>query len=264
MYFSDEMPLKSFIVLTNNYKKTQPITVAPGHFHSITFRTSGKKVITDENGKVMVSEKGSVTYIPKNVGYVSDTPEGGSMYSLHFELEYEDPKAEAFVFTPKILSASIFENAFKSLYESYNISSPRNYDCMAQLYSLLALIKKETEQNSNVVISKRMATAKAVIDKSFADTSLTVEALARESGVSEAYFRHEFKICFGRSPVDYIRNIRIENAKLLLRSGLYSVSETAIESGFDSISYFSSTFKKLCGITPTEYASQMRKNKELS
>lgn len=263
MYFPDEMPIKRFIVLINNYEKTQPITVASGHFHSITFRMSGKKVITDENGKVMASEKGSITYIPKNIGYISDTPEGGTMYSLHFELEHEDPKAEAFVFTPKRLSTSIFENAFRSLCESYNISSPHNYDCMAHLYSLLALIKKETEQTSNIIISKRMSLAKETIDKGFADTTLTVENLTKASGVSEAYFRREFKACFGTSPIDYIRKIRIENAKLLLRSGLYSVSETAIESGFDSISYFSTTFKKLCGITPTEYASKMRKNKEL-
>ena len=254
MYFPAEMPIKNFIALKNNYEKTQPITVASGHFHTITYRISGKKLITDDSGKTFVSKSGSITYLPKNITYTSDTVEGGSMYSLHFELEYEDPQAEAFAFTPKILSTSAFENAFKDLCENYNISSPRNYVCMAQLYSLFAMIKKEVEQSVSKAISKRMSESKDIIDKCFGDSTLSVSSLASNAGVSEAYFRREFKACFGASPIEYIRTIRTEHAKMLLRSGLYSVSETALESGFDSISYFSSTFKKLCGITPTEYA----------
>lgn len=254
MYFPAEMPIKNFIALSNNYEKTQPISVASGHFHSITYRISGKKLITDESGKTFVSKSGSITYLPRNVAYVSDTVEGGSMYCLHFELEYEDPKAEAFAFTPKILSPSAFENTFKELCENYNVSSQRNYSCMAQLYNLLAMIKKEVEQSAGKAIPKRMSDSKDIIDKNFSDSSLSVASLAKKASVSEAYFRREFKACFGTSPIEYIRTIRTEHAKMLLRSGLYSVSETAVESGFESISYFSSTFKKLCGITPTEYA----------
>ena len=254
MYFPDELPIKRFIVLVNNYEKAQPISVASGHFHTITYRISGKKLITDESGKTFISKSGSITYLPKNTAYISDTVEGGSMYSLHFELEYEDPQAEAFAFTPKILSPSAFENAFKDLFKNYNISSPRNYNSMARLYSLFAMIKKETEQSARKVIPKRISESKDIIDRFFSDSTLSVAALAKNAGISEAYFRREFKACFGTSPIEYIRNVRIENAKMLLRSGLYSVSEIATESGFDSISYFSSTFKKLCGITPSEYA----------
>ena len=91
---------------------------------------------------------------------------------------------------------------------------------------------------------------------------ISIAELAFEASVSETYFRREFKLYFGLSPVAYIQKIRIENAKSLLLTGYYQVSEVAVRCGFDSISYFSTTFKKLCGITPTEYASQMRKNKE--
>ena len=254
MYFPAEMPIKNFIALKNNYEKSQPITVAPGHFHTITYRISGKKIITDESEKTFVSKSGSITYLPKNIAYTSDTIEGGTMYSLHFELEYEDPKAEAFTFTPKILPPSAFENAFKDLCENYSISSPRNYICMAQLYNIFAMIKKEAEQSAVRFIPKRMSDSKDIINKNFSDSALSVASLALKAGISEAYFRREFKACFGASPIEYIRTIRTEHAKMLLRSGLYSVSETALESGFESISYFSSTFKKLCGITPTEYA----------
>lgn len=260
MYFSDEMPIKSFIALNNKYEKTQPITVASGHFHTITFRLSGKKHITLENGKTLVSESKSITYLPKNVAYTSDTIEGGSMYSLHFELENEDPRAEAFVFTPKIISSINLENVFCALCDSYSITSPKSYRCMSLLYSLFDMIKREAEQRSGIPIPKRMAVAKDSVDRYFNEANLSVSLLAHNAGVSEAYFRREFKTCFGISPIEYIRSVRIENAKIMLRSGLYQISEIATECGFDSISYFSSTFKKLCGVTPSQYAENAKKS----
>ncbi len=260
MYFPEEMSIKNFIALNNRYEKTQPITVAAGHFHSITFRLSGKKVITDDSGRVLVSEAGCITYLPKNVSYLSDTAEGGSMYSLHFELEYEDPSAEAFVFTPKIVPSAAFEKAFRELCESYSVTSPRNYRSMALLYSLLEIIKKEINQNDGIPISKRMSIARDTIDRCFNDSTLCVTLLAKNAGVSDTYFRKEFKKSFGVSPIDYLRAVRIENSKIMLRSGLYQISEIATECGFDSISYFSATFKKMCGITPTQYAINERKS----
>lgn len=257
MYFPDEMPIKSFIALNNKFEKTQPITVASGHFHSITFRLSGKKIITDEGGRRFVSEKGSVTYVPKNIAYSSDTQEGGNMYSVHFELEYEDPNAEAFVFTPKGVSSSAIEKVFKALCDSYSITTPRNHKSMTLLYTLFDLIKRETEQ-TDIPIPKRMADALDTVSRCFNDPELSVSMLAQKAGVSETYFRKEFKRCFGISPIDHLRSVRIENSKLMLRSGLYQISEIATECGFDSISYFSATFKKLCGITPTEYARSER------
>ena len=244
------------MILNNKFEKTQPIAVAAGHFHSITFRLSGKKVITDESGRRFVSEKGSVTYLPKNVAYSSDAVEGGQMYSIHFELEHEDPSAEAFVLVPKVVSSLAFEKAFRELCDSYSVSSHCNYKCTSLLYGIFDMIKRETEQAHEMPIPKRMTDARDTVDKCFNDATLSVSRLASEAGVSEAYFRREFKKCFGISPINYIRSVRIENSRLMLKSGLYQISEIATECGFDSISYFSATFKKLCGITPSQYATE--------
>ena len=47
--------------------------------------------------------------------------------------------------------------------------------------------------------------------------------------------------------------MRLENAKALLRTGYYSVTETATRCGFDSVSYFSYTFRRETGVTPSAY-----------
>lgn len=258
MYFSGNMKIKSFLAINNKYEKTQPINVEKGHFHTLTYRISGRKSITDGNGRQFVSKSGSITYIPKNVAYTSDTQEGGKMYSVNFELEEEDSLSEAFVLIPKTVSAVGFENAFRNLCDSYSVFNPNDYKTKALLYELFAMIKAECDRNGDIVIPRRMSEAKETIDKHFNDSSLSVAVLSEAAGVSQSYFRREFKSCFGVPPVEYIRNVKIENAKMLLRSGLYSISDIATESGFDSISYFSSTFKKLCGTTPSKYAGGRR------
>lgn len=90
------------------------------------------------------------------------------------------------------------------------------------------------------------------MDKQFSEP-LTIAALAKEAGVSDVHFRKEFKHYYGVSPISYLKQVRIENAKQLLRSGYYTVTDVALECGFESISYFSYEFKRLTGVSPTTY-----------
>ena len=93
----------------------------------------------------------------------------------------------------------------------------------------------------------------AEIDRRFDDPELSVAALAAQTGWSEVYFRRAFRAAFGTSPLAYIRRVRLENAKALLRTGYYSITETATRCGFDSVSYFSYTFRRETGVTPSAY-----------
>ncbi|MDR0748859.1 MAG: helix-turn-helix transcriptional regulator [Tannerellaceae bacterium] len=55
------------------------------------------------------------------------------------------------------------------------------------------------------------------------------------------------------SPTEYIRNIRLKRARLLLKEGTYNISEVAYKVGFNDAKYFSNCFKKEFGKTPGEY-----------
>ena len=60
----------------------------------------------------------------------------------------------------------------------------------------------------------------------------------------------------GKTPVEFIRHIRLQRASVLLREGRFSVSEVMYMVGFSNSSYFSKCFLKAYGITPAEYARQ--------
>lgn len=66
-------------------------------------------------------------------------------------------------------------------------------------------------------------------------------------------FIHKFKEITGVSPLEYITNIRIVEAKYLLRDTSYNITEIAGIVGYDNPLYFSRVFKKYTGISPSEY-----------
>ena len=60
----------------------------------------------------------------------------------------------------------------------------------------------------------------------------------------------------GMTPVEYIRDLRMQKAAKLLSAGKFSVSEVMYTVGFSNSSYFSKCFSKVFGMTPTEYMKQ--------
>jgi AraC family transcriptional regulator len=66
-------------------------------------------------------------------------------------------------------------------------------------------------------------------------------------------FIRSFKAETGRTPYEYLLNLKIEKAKKMLKSNEYTVTEISMMCGFSSHSHFTSTFKKKVGISPTEY-----------
>lgn len=69
-------------------------------------------------------------------------------------------------------------------------------------------------------------------------------------GMSEPGFRRLFKACTGVSPLEYRNRMRLEQARRLLRSGEFTVEETAYTVGFSSSSFFCRCYKKAFGHTP--------------
>lgn len=66
-------------------------------------------------------------------------------------------------------------------------------------------------------------------------------------------FIRSFKSETGRTPYEYLLDLKIEKAKKMLKSNEFTVTEISMMCGFSSHSHFTSTFKKRVGISPTEY-----------
>jgi AraC-like DNA-binding protein len=86
---------------------------------------------------------------------------------------------------------------------------------------------------------------------------VSIERLATIANYSPAQFRRLFTRLMGQSPSAYIANIRINNAKVLLKTTDKRISDIAVEVGFFDHSQFIRTFRKLVGATPAEYRKSL-------
>lgn len=92
-----------------------------------------------------------------------------------------------------------------------------------------------------------------VINKNLNNPMLSVEMLTQEVGMSRTHLYRRIKGMTGLTPSDFIRNIRLIQAAELLKKKDITVTQVAYTVGFSSQTHFSSAFKKMYGISPTEY-----------
>lgn len=112
----------------------------------------------------------------------------------------------------------------------------------------------ETNLSLNPSSGKKISTVKsaiALIRKHFAEP-LTTAVICSKLGFSKSYFCHLFKEVTGYTVVDYLNYVRCSHAKKLIRSGVYNISEAAAMSGFNTLSYFSKTYRRHYGCSPSD------------
>ena len=97
--------------------------------------------------------------------------------------------------------------------------------------------------------------AKAFIDSNYFN-DISLDEVSREINISPYYFSKLFKEETGGNFIDYVTAVRMEKAKELLCTTDKSMKEICSEVGYSDPNYFSRSFKKNVGITPTEYKEE--------
>lgn len=99
--------------------------------------------------------------------------------------------------------------------------------------------------------------ARDLIDRRYAEP-LDLDAIAAAAGYSRHYFVRAFRAAYGQSPGRYLSQRRVERARELLRSVNLSVTEVCFLVGFSSLGSFSTRFKEIVGVSPSEYQRDAR------
>ncbi len=243
MLFSQKASVYNLWMHEVDFKEGKLQNVSGRPFHSLSLRLGGK-VLFEMDGKRYLSEENGITFMPAGVEYVTQLQSKGRMIVVQFETVEDLPDTR-----PQFLeNRADLKPLFEELWDIYSAGEDNHYRCMSLFYTILATLNKPPKPTA----PRRIQRAKWRMDKQFSEP-LTIAALAKEAGVSDVHFRKEFKHYYGVSPISYLKQVRIENAKQLLRSGYYTVTDVALECGFESISYFSYEFKRLTGVSPTTY-----------
>lgn len=123
---------------------------------------------------------------------------------------------------------------------------------------LTALTPQDTLPLTKGDKSKYVLQALEYIAGHYADQDISITSIAAHLGVSEGHLSHVFKKETSYTIISYLTQYRVHTAMKLLQDCRYKVYEVAEMVGYRDVAYFGSTFKKLVGVSPSEYQDRCR------
>lgn len=248
-----------YYVSSNVYSNTQSTPRKVETYELELYTTSTNiSVINDvqysqKNGNVLIAKPGDVRF--------SINP--FECYYTHFKCTDAEISsalnALPSVFVPD--NADTVSEVFKSL---ISVKNPKNISetlyIQGKLAELISLCIFENSEKYDGCYKQYIPEIEFICDymrKNF-ECDITLSDIAAAVNLSPGFFHKIFKSVKGITPLRYLTNIRLENAKKLLRESCDSLSEIAFCCGFNSQSYFNYVFKEETNITPKNYRDKNR------
>jgi signal transduction histidine kinase/ligand-binding sensor domain-containing protein/DNA-binding response OmpR family regulator len=101
---------------------------------------------------------------------------------------------------------------------------------------------------------KLIGKAMEVVEKNISNPDFSVEELSRELGMSRVHLYKKLLSLTGKTPIEFIRTMRLKRAAQLLEKSQMNVSEIAYQTGFNNPKYFAKYFKAEFNVLPSSYA----------
>jgi AraC-like DNA-binding protein len=169
------------------------------------------------------------------------------------------PNKEEFSKTTRQLLAWGAEVNLKAVEEAYfqtKVFDREQYDAMLRLLATfaehLAVVSNSIEIEDQETEPKLISKAKRYIQGRYSER-ISLDEAAQAVNASTRHFCKVFKSATGITFTDYVARVRVEKAKHLLGNPHLRVSEIAFETGFESISQFNRSFKRITGQSPTQF-----------
>lgn len=250
MFFDSER-ISLSLVEVGGYDLRSTRTTHEGRgISALSFRTHADATLISRDGERQVGD-GVVTFIPARTRYTRIS-RGDELIAIHFHTEESFRSIECFL--PSDPSA--FAALFREILRIWQERRPGYlHRATALTYELLARIREQGagEERVEQELPVRLEAALRLLRRRYTDPCLRISELARESFVSEAYFRRLFLNALGVPPRRYLISMRLERARRLLETEQYAVKEVAQLSGFADSKHFATEFRRMYGMTPTAY-----------
>ncbi len=224
-------------------------------YHGLAFQLEGEVSYVFDDGLKFTVKANDLIYLPKHSNYTVERIRDGGCYAINFDFQNEE-SFEPFLHRAK--HGGQYLDAFKNA-EGAWLHKADGYEmlCKAQLYLILFYMTKERKIGYiSKSKSELLQPAMEYIHNEYTKDNIQIAYLAKLCGMSEVYFRKVFSKVEGISPLKYINNLKIQRAKELLASKMYTIGEVARLSGFHDDSYFSREFRKHVKTSPQMYVRE--------
>jgi AraC-like DNA-binding protein len=96
-----------------------------------------------------------------------------------------------------------------------------------------------------------------IVEAHINDEDFDLVILRKEMNMSRSTLFRKLHALTGQSPTEFIRTLRLKRAANLLKQKFGNIMQISLEVGFNNISYFNRSFKKLYGVSPVEYSKSV-------
>ena len=217
--------------------------------HGFVYTVKGEMHDVFNNGMEMYARAGELVFIPKGSVYTGIYLEEETEIKI-MQFDISEGALPEYLAEPIKIDVPGVGEMFEDLLsptENHGANHPFYY--MSKLYDLLWQID---EKNSRLPGKyRKLRPALSEIAECYCE-NLPISYYASLCDMSEGNFRRLFREYTGTSPIEYRNRIRLGNARNMLRSGEYNVSEVAETCGFSNLSFFIRLYKKRYGYTPKQ------------
>jgi AraC-like DNA-binding protein len=229
----------------------------PKPSHTFLWTKNCRGRITDSNGNIINVDNNQIVYTAMGIEYMIEffdtAPDQADTLVIHFQLYDSNGENIAPSLTPVVcidqvdVSTALKLERLKDEFKKNVVCVP---EAISTIYRLFASISKSIRRDN---ANDRFSCIKEGIELLENDSDMSIKDIAKLCGVSECYFRRLFKEYSGEAPIDFRQRHRIEKAKQLLLSDMFTISEISCELHFSDIYHFSKTFKSIVGVSPSQF-----------
>ena len=113
-----------------------------------------------------------------------------------------------------------------------------------------------SEQEIESMDDKLIHRAMQVVESNLDDPEFSVEQMSKDLGMSRVHLYKKLSALTGKSPVEFIRLVRLQRAAQMLQKSQLTVAEIAYQVGFNNAKYFAKHFKAEFGVLPSQYSQK--------
>ena len=266
--------LPLYVLGTDINKIQEPMSRPNGYpNYQISICLEGNGIYIDENNIEYKIEAGDLFFFSPNVPhrYIASS-ESWRLPFVVFNGKCAADIVKYLEFGSSMVLKGISKNNFNTLvtsftniYDTYfsNIST-KTERVSAMLYYMLIFISEiagDSSMADPTSVMQYLAPALQYINDHISEKNIKVESVANVLQISTGRLSFLFNKAFNMTPVQVIREHKLEYAKHLLMTRPYMKMTDIIEAtGFTNLSYFSTIFKKTYGVSPTEYRNSRYHN----
>lgn len=245
------------IALFENFGAGYPLDKLSRDCFGLIYNTGAtgarEKIIID--GKTFETNGGSTIFFRQHEKYRIELPDN---YLKCYVIDFFGRTDEKWMVLEKCEDLfPLFSEAAK-LWNRHREDEYYRADCMSITYRIFAeMCRRRDRQSVPYRRKERLTPVISAIHENYHSPDLRVGDLARLAGVSERYLCRNFTEVYGKSPRQYISDLRLARAKELLTAE-YGVGETARLTGFRDVCHFSAFFRHECGMSPSDFIVRSR------